>query len=81
MKTRTSLALIVLAAVLSTGTTSIVEAKQPKKLTIQPKPRPHGARCYSGDQSVASGQTATLENGVTYLCNNGHWDIPLEPLR
>ncbi len=39
-------------------------------------------KCYSGDQVRDSGKTATLENGKTYICDNGRWKeyLPLEPL-
>ena len=55
-------------------------ADDPKKNFKAPKPKPK--KCYSGDQVRGSGKTATLENGKTYICDNGRWKeyLPLEPL-
>jgi hypothetical protein len=77
MMRTTTLTVAVLSLALSMG---IALADNPKKNFKAPKPKPK--KCYSGDQVRDSGKTATLENGKTYICDNGHWKeyLPLEPL-
>ena len=77
---RTTLTVVVLSLALSVGKFGIALADDPKKNFKAPKPKPK--KCYSGDQVRDSGKTATLENGKTYICDNGRWKeyLPLEPL-
>ena len=76
----TRLTVTVLSFALFVGTLGNALADDPKKNTKIPKPKPK--KCYSGDQVRDSGKTATLENGKTYICDNGRWKeyLPLEPL-
>ncbi|ULA66019.1 MAG: exported protein of unknown function [Nitrospira sp.] len=80
MMRTTTLTMVVLCLGLSAGNWGIALADDPKKHYKVPKPTPK--KCYSGDQVRDSGKTATLENGKTYICDNGHWKeyLPLEPL-
>jgi hypothetical protein len=80
MMRTTTLTVAVLSLALSMGQLGIALADDPKKKFKVPKPKPK--KCYSGDQWRDSGKTATLENGKTYICDNGHWKeyLPLEPL-
>lgn len=80
MMRTTTFTLVVLSLALSVGKFEIATADDPKKHYKVPKPKPK--KCYSGDQVRDSGKTATLENGKTYICDNGRWKeyLPLEPL-
>ena len=80
MMRTTTLMLVVLSLALSVGIFGMALADDPKKNFKAPKPKPK--KCYSGDQVRDSGKTATLENGKTYICDNGRWKeyLPLEPL-
>ena len=80
MMRTTTLMLVVLSLALSVVIFGMALADDPKKNFKAPKPKPK--KCYSGDQVRDSGKTATLENGKTYICDNGRWKeyLPLEPL-
>ena len=80
MMRTTTLTVVLLSLALSVGKFAIAPADDPKKNFKAPKPKPE--KCYSGDQVRDSGKTATLENGKTYIGDNGRWNeyLPLKPL-